>query len=24
VPFKGLPPERYQLILDVWRSMRKY
>jgi uroporphyrinogen decarboxylase len=24
VPFKGLPPERYQLILDVWKSMRSY
>ncbi|NSW90707.1 MAG: hypothetical protein HPY74_08550 [Firmicutes bacterium] len=24
VPFKGLPPERYKLILDVWRRMRKY
>lgn len=24
VPFKGLPVERYELILKVWRSMRKY
>lgn len=24
VPFKGLPPERYQLILDVWKRMRNY
>ena len=24
VPFKGLPPERYQLILDVWKQMRVY
>ncbi len=24
VPFKGLPPERYKLILDVWRRMREY
>lgn len=24
VPFKGLLPERYKLILDVWKSMRKY
>jgi uroporphyrinogen decarboxylase len=24
VPFKGLPPERYQLILDVWKRMRDY
>ena len=24
VPFKGLPPERYQLILDVWKQMRDY
>lgn len=24
VPFKGLQPERYQLVLDVWKRMRKY
>lgn len=24
VPFKGLPPERYKLILDVWKRMREY
>ncbi|MEI6808221.1 MAG: uroporphyrinogen decarboxylase family protein [bacterium] len=24
VPFKGMRPERYQLILDVWKRMRKY
>jgi len=24
VPFKGLPVERYKLILNVWRRMRKY
>lgn len=24
VPFKGLLPERYRLILDVWKKMRKY
>lgn len=24
VPFKGLDPERYRLILDVWKKMRKY
>lgn len=24
VPFKGLPPERYRLILDVWKRMREY
>lgn len=24
VPFKGLPPERYSLVLDVWKSMREY
>ena len=22
VPFKGMPPERYRLILDVWKRMR--
>jgi len=24
IPFKGMPPERYQLILDIWKRMRKY
>ena len=24
VPFKGLPLERYQLVLDVWRKYREY
>lgn len=24
VPFKGLPPERYQLVLDIWKRMRDY
>lgn len=24
VPFKGMPPERYQLVLDVWKKMRAY
>lgn len=24
VPFKGLPVERYKLILDVWKRMRDY
>lgn len=24
VPFKGLRPERYRLILDVWKIMREY
>lgn len=24
VPFKGLPPERYRLILDVWKRLREY
>ena len=24
VPFKGMPPERYQLILDIWKKHRKY
>ena len=24
VPFKGLPAERYQLVLDVWKKHRKY
>lgn len=24
VPFKGLQPERYQLILDVWKRLRNY
>lgn len=24
IPFKGMKPERYQLILDVWKRMRNY
>ena len=24
VPFKGMPPQRYQLILDIWKKRRKY
>lgn len=24
VPFKGLPADRYQLVLDVWKKNRKY
>ena len=24
VPFRGMPPERYQLILDIWKKHRKY
>ena len=24
VPFLGMPPERYQLILDIWKKHRKY
>lgn len=24
IPFRGLPPERYQLVLDVWKRMRAY
>lgn len=24
VPFKGMPPERYQLVLDIWKEMRRY
>ncbi len=24
IPFKGMPPERYELILDVWKRMRRY
>ncbi|HBD86577.1 MAG TPA: hypothetical protein DC001_04040, partial [Clostridiales bacterium] len=24
IPFKGLPPDRYKLILDVWKRMRAY
>lgn len=24
IPFKGMKPERYNMILDVWKSMRKY
>lgn len=24
IPFKGMPPERYGMILDVWKRMRNY
>ena len=24
IPFKGMPPHRYQMILDVWKRHRKY
>ena len=24
VPFAGMPPERYRLILDIWKQHRKY
>ncbi len=24
IPFKGMPPERYRMILDVWKRMRMY
>jgi len=24
IPFKGMPPHRYEMILDIWRKMRKY
>ena len=24
IPFKGMPPERYKMILDVWKRMRDY
>lgn len=24
IPFKGMPPERYKLILDIWKERRKY
>ena len=24
IPFEGMPPERYDLILDIWKRMRKY
>ena len=24
VPFKGMPPHRYEMILDIWKKMRKY
>ncbi len=24
IPFKGMPPERYKMILDIWKRMRKY
>ena len=24
IPFKGMPPERYTMILDIWKRMRNY
>ncbi|MBP5293926.1 MAG: hypothetical protein J6023_07375 [Clostridia bacterium] len=24
IPFKGMPPERYRMILDIWKKMRDY
>lgn len=24
IPFKGMPPQRYEMILDIWRKMRRY
>ena len=24
IPFRGMPPERYQMILDIWKENRKY
>lgn len=24
IPFKGMPPERYHMILSIWKEMRKY
>ena len=24
VPFKGMPPHRYEMILDIWKKHRKY
>ena len=24
VPFRGMPPERYQMILDIWKQYRAY
>ncbi len=24
IPFAGMPPHRYEMILDIWRKMRKY
>jgi len=24
VPFRGMPPERYAMILDIWKQMRRY
>jgi len=24
VPFKGMPPQRYQMILEIWKQMRTY
>ncbi|MCQ2462810.1 MAG: hypothetical protein MJ177_05325 [Clostridia bacterium] len=24
IPFKGMPPERYKMVLDIWKKHRKY
>lgn len=24
IPFKGMPPHRYQMILDIWKAHRRY
>jgi len=24
IPFRGMPPERYQLVLDIWKKHRRY
>ena len=24
IPFKGMPPHRYEMILDIWKKRRKY
>ena len=24
VPFRGMPPERYRMILDIWKQNRDY
>lgn len=24
IPFKGMPPERYRMILDIWKARRRY